>query len=82
MGEFSADVFDGGFDPDGDASVQDLGGTVLARVIVVSNRVAIPERGGNLAGGLAVSIRSVLKTNPSVWKNCGTGRTPGLSGVP
>ena len=39
----------------------------MARLIVVSNRVAIPKRGGILAGGLAVSIRSILKSGPSLW---------------
>jgi hypothetical protein len=34
----------------------------LARLIVVSNRVAVPSRdGNNHAGGLAVAVRSLLK---------------------
>jgi trehalose 6-phosphate synthase len=40
----------------------------LARVIVVSNRVAVPNRdGGARAGGLEVVIRSFLKRNQGVW---------------
>ena len=36
-----------GPDPDGDAAVAKLGGPILARLIVVSNRVATPERDGS-----------------------------------
>jgi trehalose 6-phosphate synthase len=40
----------------------------LARIVVVSNRVAIPSKdGGPLAGGLAVVLRSFLKRNHGVW---------------
>jgi trehalose 6-phosphate synthase len=40
----------------------------LARLIVVSNRVAIPSRdGANQAGGLAVAVRSLLKRNSGLW---------------
>ena len=40
----------------------------MARLIVVSNRVAVPTRGGaNQAGGLAVAVRSLLKQNPGIW---------------
>jgi len=40
----------------------------LARLIVVSNRVAIPSRdGANHAGGLAVAVRSLLKRNGGLW---------------
>jgi trehalose 6-phosphate synthase len=40
----------------------------LARVVVVSNRVAVPSKdGGPLAGGLAVVLRSFLKRNHGVW---------------
>ena len=68
VGELSADLFDGGPDPDGDALVAKLGGSILARLIVVSNRVAIPSRDGtNQAGGLAVAVRSLLKRNSGLW---------------
>jgi trehalose 6-phosphate synthase len=40
----------------------------LARLIVVSNRVAVPSRdGGNQAGGLAVAVRSLLKRQEGIW---------------
>jgi trehalose 6-phosphate synthase len=40
----------------------------MARLIVVSNRVAIPSRdGANYAGGLAVAVRSLLRRNNGLW---------------
>jgi trehalose 6-phosphate synthase len=40
----------------------------LARLVVVSNRVAIPSRDGRTQpGGLAVAIRAVLKDSPGLW---------------
>jgi trehalose 6-phosphate synthase len=40
----------------------------LARLIVVSNRVAIPSRESpSAAGGLAVAVRSLLKRNRGLW---------------
>jgi trehalose 6-phosphate synthase len=40
----------------------------LARVVVVSNRVAVPSsEGGARAGGLEVVLRSFLKRNQGVW---------------
>lgn len=40
----------------------------MARVVVVSNRVALPSRDGRTQpGGLAVAIRAVLKDRPGVW---------------
>src|SRR3954452_21965488 len=68
MGEFSADLLDGGADLDRDAIVAKLGGSILARLIIVSNRVAIPSGDGtNQAGGLAVAVRSLLKRNGGLW---------------
>src|SRR3974390_3164606 len=68
VGQLSADLFDGGTDPDRNASVAKLGGSVLGRLIVVSNRVALPSRdGGAQAGGLAIPIRAVLGHRPGVW---------------
>src|SRR6516165_11976999 len=41
-----------------------LGGSKLARLIMVSNRVAVPSHdGANYAGGLAVAVRWLLKHN-------------------
>ena len=40
----------------------------MARVVVVSNRVAVPNRdGGARAGGLEVVLRSFLKRNQGLW---------------
>jgi trehalose 6-phosphate synthase len=40
----------------------------LARLIVVSNRVAVPSHdGGTQAGGLAVAVRSLLKQRGGIW---------------
>jgi trehalose 6-phosphate synthase len=40
----------------------------LARLVVVSNRVAVPSRdGASRAGGLAVAIRPVLKRHAGIW---------------
>jgi trehalose 6-phosphate synthase len=40
----------------------------LARIVVVSNRVAVPSGdGGTRAGGLEVALRSFLKRNHGVW---------------
>jgi trehalose 6-phosphate synthase len=40
----------------------------LTRLVVVSNRVAVPSRhGASKAGGLAVAIRPVLKRHPGIW---------------
>ena len=40
----------------------------MARLIVVSNRVAVPSHdGSNQAGGLAVAVRSLLKRHGGLW---------------
>jgi len=39
----------------------------LARVILVSNRVAIPRAGAERAGGLEVALAPVLKEHSGVW---------------
>jgi len=39
----------------------------LARIVVVSNRVAVPTADGARAGGLEVVIRSFLKRNQGLW---------------
>jgi trehalose 6-phosphate synthase len=40
----------------------------LARLILVSNRVALPGRDGtHQAGGLAVALRSLLEKHPGLW---------------
>ena len=40
----------------------------MSRLVIVSNRVAVPgPNGSNQAGGLAVAVRSLLKRNSGVW---------------
>jgi trehalose 6-phosphate synthase len=39
----------------------------LARVFIISNRVANPNRDGVHAGGLEVALRATLKRHPCVW---------------
>jgi len=39
----------------------------VGRLIVVSNRVALPRRGEPTAGGLAVALKDVLKSNGGLW---------------
>src|SRR3974377_1306459 len=61
VGKFSADLFDGRADLDRDAIVAKLGGSLLARLIVVSNRVAVPSPDtGRHAGRLCRARRWLL----------------------
>jgi trehalose 6-phosphate synthase len=39
----------------------------MARLIIVSNRVGVPTRGGGRAGGLESAVRTVLKCHPGLW---------------
>ena len=39
----------------------------MARLIIVSNRVGVPTKGGSRAGGLEAAVRTVLKSHPGVW---------------
>ena len=39
----------------------------MARIVVVSNRVAVPSAEGTRAGGLEVAIRSYLKRHRGLW---------------
>ena len=44
-----------------------MGARSVGRLIVVSNRVALPRRGEPTAGGLAVALKDVLKANGGLW---------------
>src|SRR5262249_62367979 len=66
VGEFSADLFDVRIDTDGNQAVAKLGRPVLARLVVVSNRVGVPDRAAR-AGGLEVAIRPALKRHGGLW---------------
>jgi trehalose 6-phosphate synthase len=39
----------------------------VARLIVISNRVGLPDGGRSRAGGLEVAIRAALRRHPGVW---------------
>ena len=40
----------------------------MARLVVVSNRVAVPERdNASVAGGLAVAVRPILRRHHGIW---------------
>jgi trehalose 6-phosphate synthase len=39
----------------------------LARLVVVSNRVAFPSRAGSRAGGLEVALQAVFKKHSGIW---------------
>jgi len=44
-----------------------LGGSLLGRLVVVSNRVSVPGDGAQRAGGLEVALRPALQKNGGVW---------------
>jgi len=66
VGQFSPDLFHGRPDLERHASQQKLGGTLLARIFIISNRVATPQAGLH-AGGLEVVLKATLKNHPCVW---------------
>src|SRR5271156_1601241 len=68
MGQFPPDLFHGRADTDCDSVIAQLGGPILARLVVVSNRVSIPGGdGAKRAGGLEVALRPALQRNGGVW---------------
>lgn len=44
-----------------------MGGSVLARLVIVSNRVASPKERAAKAGGLAVALREALNKRGGLW---------------
>jgi trehalose 6-phosphate synthase len=51
-----------------DPSVVKLGGNMSPRLIIVSNRVAVPEPGNKqMAGGLVVAVKAALRNRTGVW---------------
>ncbi len=46
----------------------------MARLVIVSNRVGLPEEGGRRAGGLVVALRDALKDRGGIWVGW-SGRT-------
>lgn len=39
----------------------------MSRIVVVSNRVALPQKSGGSAGGLAVAVNAALKDRGGIW---------------
>jgi trehalose 6-phosphate synthase len=39
----------------------------LSRLVIVSNRVSVPEEGGARAGGLEVAVKAALKRGSGIW---------------
>ena len=67
VGQFPADLFHGRPDQLRHEAEQDLGGGVLSRLIVVSNRVAPIDEGKASTGGLAVAVLAALKKVGGIW---------------
>src|ERR1039458_7573524 len=68
LGQFPASVFNGGDHQHGNPSVVELGGSMGPRLIIVSNRVAVPEPGSKqMAGGLVVAVKAALRNRTGVW---------------
>src|SRR5277367_6554442 len=45
-----------------------MGGCVVPRLILVSNRVAVPDpKGLRQAGGLAIAVNAALKRREGIW---------------
>jgi trehalose-6-phosphate synthase len=77
MGQFSPDLLHGRVDIHRDATVA-LGGPILARIVVVSNRVSVPSGdGAKRAGGLEVALRPALERNGGVWFGWSGKAVPG-----
>jgi trehalose 6-phosphate synthase len=59
---------DGGSRRHSEPSVVELGGSMGPRLIIVSNRVAVPEPGNKqMAGGLVVAVKAALRNRTGVW---------------
>src|SRR3984957_15962075 len=68
MGEYSSDILHGGHHQQRNAAVVELGGSMGARLIIVSNRVAVPDSPRTpLAGGMAVAVKAALKNRNGMW---------------
>src|SRR3954464_6798664 len=65
MGQLPPDLLDGGNHPYRYATVPTLGARFVSRLIVVSNRVALPRE--TRAGGLAAAMQSALQENGGIW---------------
>src|SRR5262249_31058664 len=82
LGQLSADLFPGRPDRVRHAFVEELGGSLLARLVIVSNRVASPSEKMARAGGLAVALREALQHRGGLWFGWSGGTVSGVSGEP
>jgi trehalose 6-phosphate synthase len=57
-----------------------MGGSVLARLVIISNRVAHPGEKSALAGGLAIALREALVRHGGLWFGWSGETTEGPSG--
>jgi trehalose 6-phosphate synthase len=78
LGQLPADLFDGGHHPLRGPAVAFLAGGLVSRLVVVSNRVAIP--GENAPGGLAVALQAALGERGGVWFGWSGKSVRGTSG--
>src|SRR5690606_4305012 len=65
LGQFPADLFTRRPDHRGNAAEPALAGGHMSRLVVVSNRVALP--GQPMSGGLAVALRAALEETGGLW---------------
>src|SRR3546814_21131075 len=68
VGQLSPDLLSGRPHKLGDEAVQDLGGCLLTRLVVVSNRVSAANQTRPAAeGGLSVAVRAALRQRGGIW---------------
>ena len=48
----------------------------MARLVIVSNRVAVPDEGSVRAGGLEVAVKAALKRMEGTWFGWSGGISP------
>src|SRR3546814_8225689 len=68
VGQLSPDLLSGRPHQLGDEAVQDLGGCLLSRLVVGSNRVsAAKQTRPGAEGGLSVAVRAALRERGGIW---------------
>src|SRR3984893_4746609 len=81
MGEFPPNLLHGRADSHRGEGCAPAGGSIWARLVVVSNRVSIPTGdGAKRAGGLEVALRPALERNGGVWFGWSGKTVPGADG--
>src|SRR4029077_5423982 len=82
LGQLPADLFAGRAHRLRHAAVEELGGSILARLVIVSNRLALPNEKPGRAGGLAVALRESLQRRGGLWFGWSGETTPGAARAP